>query len=181
MDSQQLTKVMELDRLGILYFKGVFPADKLLKQTVKQFPCGYIANTDPSHKPGVHWVAFYFDERGKGEFFCSYGEPPGTYNFEPWLERNATYWTYQKKRLQGDLSSVCGQYCLFFLLHRFRDISIDSFFTSDKDVNDSWVNEFISKRFNLDIEVMDRNFLLNQIARSFNGRTDTLHALNIVE
>ena len=169
MDSHQLTKVMELDRLGNMYFKGVFPADELAKETVNQFPSGYIANTDPSHKPGEHWVAFYFDKRGKGEFFCSYGKPPETYNFQAWIERNATSWTYQKTRLQGDLSSVCGQYCLFFLLHRLRDISISGFFSRDKDLNDSWVNDFINKRFNLNSTVTDKEFLLKQIARSFMG------------
>ena len=39
-----------------------------------------VANTDPSSKPGTHWVAFYFPSKGKGEFFDSYGHPPIYYN-----------------------------------------------------------------------------------------------------
>ena len=157
---------MKADRLGELYFRGVFAADELKKQSVKQFPSGYIVNTDPSYKPGEHWVAFYFDGKGKGEFFCSYGEPPKRYNFETWLNKNATSWTFHKNRLQGDLSSVCGQYCLFFLLHRFKNIPINGFFGVDKDLNDSWVNKFIRKRFKMDTFVLDPEFLLNQIANA---------------
>ncbi len=48
MDSLQLSNVMKSDRLGNLYFRGVFAADKLQQERVKQFPSGYIANTDPS-------------------------------------------------------------------------------------------------------------------------------------
>ena len=34
-------------------------------------------NTDPSHKPGMRWVAFYLVS--KGEFFDSYEYPPDHY------------------------------------------------------------------------------------------------------
>ena len=34
-------------------------------------------NTDPSHKPGMRWVAFYLVS--KGEFFDSYAYPPDHY------------------------------------------------------------------------------------------------------
>ena len=94
MDSQQLRDVMKIDRIGNKYFRGVFASDELKKQTVTKFPSGYIANTDPSQKPGVHWVSFYFDENGKAEFFCSYGYPPKNFNFESWIEKNSTSWTY---------------------------------------------------------------------------------------
>ena len=47
----------------------VFPSDKLL-QTLDKYPCGFVANrTDPSNKPGTHWVTFYFSSDWKGEFF----------------------------------------------------------------------------------------------------------------
>lgn len=159
-----------MDRMGSMYFHGVFAADELNKQTVNKFPSCYIANTDPSHKPGTHWVAVYFDEYGKAEFFCSYGKSPKNYNFDAWIEKQAKSWQYHQTKLQGDWSSVCGQYCLVYLLHRLRNISIKDFFSKDCDLNDSWVNDFISTRFNIDTSVSDDHFLLKQIARALTGQ-----------
>ena len=34
-------------------FCWVFPSDKL-PQTLEKYPCGFVANTDPSGKPGTH-------------------------------------------------------------------------------------------------------------------------------
>ena len=45
-------------------------------KVIDRFPCGFVANTDPSDEPGAHWVAFYFQSERKGEFFDSYGKPP---------------------------------------------------------------------------------------------------------
>ena len=166
MDSQQLRRIMKSERIGRLYFRGVFASNELKEQIVDKYPSAYIANTEPSHKSGEHWVAFYFDHSGKAEFYCSYGESPRSYDFDKWIQKNSTSWIYHKDRLQGDLSSVCGQYCLFFLLHRLRDISIKDVFTQDNDMNDSLVNEFIRNRFNLDTNVIDEEFLLKQIAKA---------------
>ena len=170
MDSQQLQTIMKTDRIGRFYFRGVFASDELKKQMVASYPSAYIVNTDPSYNPGEHWVAVYFNHLGRAKFFCSYGESPKTYDFEKWIQKNSTSWIYHKTRLQGDLSSVCGQYCLFFLLHRLREISIKDFFTQDIDLNDSLVNEFIRNRFDLDTKVLDVEFFLKQMAKSLMAR-----------
>ena len=59
MDSNQLNRVMKSDRMGSIFFRGVFPADRFRDQTVAKLPNGYIINTDPSDEPGSHWVAVY--------------------------------------------------------------------------------------------------------------------------
>ena len=169
MDSNQLRQVMRSDRMGNVFFRGVYAADQARKQTVNKIPSGYIFNTDPSNKSGTHWVGVYIDENGTAEFFCSYGQAPGTYNFETWLDQNTTSWIYNKKRFQADSSSVCGHYCLFYLLHRFRKIpltSLQSMFSKDYDLNDTLVNNFISERFDIHTPIRDTNFLRGQIARS---------------
>lgn len=170
MNSTQLTNAVMSDRLGQNLFRGVFPADELTSQNVIDYPCGYIANTDPSHKPGTHWVCFFFDKNKKGEFFCSYGKPPKDYKFETWLANNSKTWTFNETRLQGALSSVCGQFCIFYLLHRFRDTTIDGLFSKDFDLNDKWVNDFIAERFNMDTAVINTDFLKTQIAKAFTGQ-----------
>jgi hypothetical protein len=44
-------------------FKGT--QDMLPK--INQLPPGIVINTDPSNKPGEHWVAMYIDINGVGD------------------------------------------------------------------------------------------------------------------
>ena len=71
---------------------------------MSKFPCGFVANTDPSDEPGTHWIAFYFPSKQKGEFFDSYGKPPEYYhaNFEKYLMNHRVYWTFNNKPLLHD-------------------------------------------------------------------------------
>ena len=50
---------MKSDRLGRVFFRGVYAADHAKALEVTEFPSGYIINTDPSDKPGTHWVCLY--------------------------------------------------------------------------------------------------------------------------
>ena len=74
MNTLQIKRALERDTFTKKIFGGVFAADELPK-LMNTFPCGFVANTDPSTEPGMHWVAFYFPSREKGEFFDSYGYP----------------------------------------------------------------------------------------------------------
>ena len=79
MNTQQIKRALERNPQTEKKFCGVFPADQLLK-SLSTFPCGFVANTDPSTKPGTHWVVFYFPTYNTGEFFDSYGQTPKHYN-----------------------------------------------------------------------------------------------------
>lgn len=99
-----------------LPFGGVFPSDRLpLHQT--ENVC-YIFNTDPSTKPGEHWVAYYQVD-GHAEFFDSFGYP--SMNYPPiheWLLQGPFTPIQQLAvRIQGP-SMLCGPYCLYFLNER---------------------------------------------------------------
>ena len=78
MNTAEITRALEQDPITSKSFLGVFPSDKL-PQPLDKHPCGFVANTDPSSKPGMHWVAFYFPSEGEGEFFDSYGRSPEYY------------------------------------------------------------------------------------------------------
>ena len=171
MDGSQLQTCLKSDRYTAPIFKGVFPSNMLPKQKISRLPCGIIANTDPADKPGEHWVAFYIDINGKAEYFDSYGQRPTLSYFKDFLKLNSKgNYIRNTMPLQGSFSSVCGQYCLFYLLHRSRNWTmgeITGFFTRDKNSNDFFVNEFISDHFDLNTKISDTNFMLNQISRAF--------------
>ena len=72
MGSNQLRSVMKRDRLGRVFFRGVYAADQAKALEVTEFPSGYIITTDPSDKPGTHWVCLYVwgtPSNSKGDFF----------------------------------------------------------------------------------------------------------------
>ena len=55
-----------------------------LKAPLKSLCCGSVEKTgffvclrhQLGSKPGEHWIAVYFKNRGRGEYFDSYGLPP---------------------------------------------------------------------------------------------------------
>ena len=152
-------------------FVGVFPADKLPSINEFKYPMTFIVNSDPSGEPGSHWMAIYINANGYGEFFDSYGKHPSVYSdrFSKFLDRSCKTWLYNKKCLQGIFSTTCGHYCLFYILHRARGVSlrvIVDMFTSNTDYNDDTVNIFIKKRYNFDTPVSDLNFMFNQVSRA---------------
>ena len=79
MNTAQITDALEGDPITNKKFCGVFPSDKL-PQTIDKYPCGFVANTDPSTKPGTHWMSIWIgpsdgkgeNKRTVGEFFDSY-------------------------------------------------------------------------------------------------------------
>ena len=153
MDSIQILKVLKGDSFTETVFQEVLPSDRLPKQIVKR-PKGFIVNVDPSNKPGSHWVAIYLTEDGKGEFFDSYGQRPDVYSqsFKTFLKKFSIRFTWNDRILQSIRSRVCGQYCLFYALHRCRNIpmsSIVNMFSKNRDWNDNLVHDFMRKWYNV--------------------------------
>ena len=92
-------------------FDGVFRADTLLENLRL-----LVANTDPAHSPGRHWVCMYVDD-GYGEYFDSFGMLP-TANFERYLNRHCSSWTFNRRQLQSVISRFCGHYCVYYCVLR---------------------------------------------------------------
>ena len=65
MNTAQIAYALEHDAKTSKKFCGVFPSDKL-PQTIDKYPCGLVANTDPSTKPGKHWISIYLSSPRKG-------------------------------------------------------------------------------------------------------------------
>lgn len=78
-----------------------------------------VVNTVSHTERGEHWVAFYSDSGDRMEYFDSYGRPPYQPDFQRFLRRNSRRrYVYNRYRLQGYDTSVCGHYCLTYLYCR---------------------------------------------------------------
>lgn len=121
MYSNEIVKTLNVNNLTKMHFKGIFACDKLPMKAVLK-PSFYIANTDPSYKPGQHWVAFYFPRNEPAEYFCSLGQPP-IKPFKLFLKRNSKFFLYNKRQIQHPSSNLCGLYCCVFIYLRSKNIS----------------------------------------------------------
>ena len=99
MNTSEMAYALEQDPVTSKTFYGVFPNFSVLHR----YPCGVVANTDLSNKPGTHWVAFYFSSTEKGEFFDSFGHSPDYYNnsFKSFLETHSSEWSFNNRKLQS--------------------------------------------------------------------------------
>ena len=167
MNTSQIYHALENNRVTAATFQGVYSSD-----TVPQFPtfpAGCVVNTDPQGKPGTHWVALYQEHEAVVETFDSFGKDLLSYS--PHFEQLAGNHRLisQSHQLQSDTTTVCGQYCLFFLLRRCSNETysqIIHLFTEKKASNDIMVCQYVNHYFDLNTEVQDRKFL-NQAAKMF--------------
>ena len=153
MDTKQLLRCVDQDKILKKYCLGIFAADTV--PTTVNLPACYIANTDPISKPGTHWIAVFLD--GKKEFFDSYGRPP------------PAKCAYNTVRIQGPLSSTCGQYCLYYLCHKVRGRPMKEIvndYSSVYVLNDLCVTEFINRNFDLNTSAYELENILSQISRA---------------
>ena len=123
-------------------FDGVFSVDNLPED-----PHLLVCNTDPSDKPGRHWIAIYI-ENDRGDFFDSFGRRPND-DFERYMNRHCSSWNFNDKQLQSIVSNFCGYYCIYFCILRSRGIDmckIARSFSSDTGLNDALVHAYVCRR-----------------------------------
>ena len=167
MNTRQLTKLLVNDPYVKPLFKGVFAKDEL--RYFKKGAC--VINTSPSTEKTGHWTALWIDK--DIEFFDSYGHSPPSFIKKIWKKHK---WIHNEKQLQSPLSAVCGQYCIYYLLLRARDIDMETIisdFDENVDRNDQYVFDFIDDRYVLDdLTLVDTPGFLSQIARAQKERKD---------
>ena len=169
MDTVELTHILTSDQYMKKYFIGVYAANHV-PSNVSKAPVCFIANTDPSWKPGCHWVAVYVDHENNAEFFDSYGRYPDIYHNKIYgfLKRFENC-KLNHTQLQSSFSSTCGQFCLYFLYWRCRGVSFErimSGFDKSQDTNDFLVTTFVNGLFDKKTKVYDVDYIVNQCCRS---------------
>ena len=153
---------------------GVFTLEEvnslISNDLVPEDPIAIIVNTeeDPT-KAGQHWVALYSDAQcpdGRLDYFDSLGSPPTKQAFFHFFNRLQRNWQYNKECLQHGLSSVCGYYCLYFLIRRLRGDTMKTIslqFEDDQLKNDNAVQKFIHKHYK--VKKTDRFQHLKKVLR----------------
>jgi len=77
-----------------------------------------IINADRHTENGSHWLAVHFRTKTLGAYyFDSYGFLPLVIDIQAFIRRNSTVSNYNKRKLQGLTSNVCGKYCCLFALY----------------------------------------------------------------
>jgi hypothetical protein len=165
MNSVEITRALVKDEKVRDVLVGVFPADLLPE---KEYPGFYIVNTESSDKSGEHWVAFYTSKPGRIEGFDSYGRNPTKYSdfIREWVADD--YMVMSGTLRQGQTSTTCGQYCMFFVLlraHGYRYEDIMSALTANPVVNDKFVCKFINKYFSLKTTTHNSEFLIQTLLK----------------
>ena len=125
---------------------GVHASDQLHEPTTR--PSTMVVNTDESWKPGRHWVSIFIPLSGQWEYFDSFGKPPDSPFIQTFLQHKKI--KFNSKVLQSDKSSVCGHYCIYYLVHRVRGFTMETIvnrFGKDKERNDRDVHDFVVDHF----------------------------------
>ena len=81
----------------------------------------YVCNTYPSSEPGDHGVVLHAEAEG-GEYYDSLG---GTINHDEFAKFLGGEYRYVSVQTQEIFSSVCGQYCIFYMSLRAMSHSMD--------------------------------------------------------
>ena len=122
MDTHQIDHALR----HVPFFRGTFASNQLPYVYMLDPPFALVVNTAPSAEEGDHWVAYYSDDRNQLEYFDSLGKPPLT----------AVRCQYNVRRIQGACSSVCGEYCIYFLHSRaVKNVSLEEFINSFSEKN----------------------------------------------
>ena len=122
----------------------------------------FVVNYDQDTHEGSHWVILHKDQKNGNEYFDSYGKPPLLKVLEKFLREE---YTCSIKRIQHPMSTVCGQYCLFFIYMRCKGWCMKKIlllFTSKEEhplINDVMINSAVEKLFATDQDVIAKRFM----------------------
>lgn len=169
MNAREINHILSKNIATKNYFQGVFASNTLpqVDKLSKESKC-FVVNFDPIEKSGSHWVCIIINPQEKSNiYFDSYGKKPS-------IPAICDYLKYKKcifncVNLQFPFSTACGQWCIFFLILYYTNHSFNciyNFFKKNNDLlyNDYLVNNFIENLADVKLDVIDKDFLSQQIA-----------------
>jgi len=155
MDELDIEKCLSEDFHARKVFKGTWPCNIYPRINYNlNMPSAYIVNLDNSEQEGSHWVALYVTNNFT-YFFDTYARNPDSFNIHiqkyiRHVARSNCVKYISGKPLQLKTSSVCGFYCIFFIICLANDITFEDFiniFTNCEVENDSFICKLIKNMF----------------------------------
>ena len=137
-------KISRLLAFGPLICPYAVVAKERLPDIVSTYPSAFVCNTHDSDQPGEHWIAMYVD--GCLDYFDPYGLEPEHTEFTTFMNKHCSEWSSNDRIYQSPIYTVCGQYCVAFLMFRCRNVSMHVFsrlFTTDLVANDCRVFDWL--------------------------------------
>ena len=135
---------------GIFNFLGCFAQNVVTKLRFRSKPCFFFVNIDSTGSPGSHWIAI-----GLFKTTIEVFDPLGFTIFN-WSQIPCSLLTFihthstNRKllisdKVQSNFSTLCGFYCLFYVLCRpFMSMqNITSFFSKDCTKNDKILSSLL--------------------------------------
>ena len=126
-------------------FLAVFPLNHLPDGIIRHFPYAMIVNMDINNLPGKHWLAIYGTHTHVEVFDPLAMELPGY--LKRWiLRRYGSRWSTNQMAYQHVLSDLCGAYCIWYLLERYKTGHMDQvligLFPGAPNFNDSLISQY---------------------------------------
>ena len=151
---------------------GVIPIDQLpIKNHVKYNMHGlkfFVVNLDRSDQPGSHWVAIMISPLPTvhNEYFDSYGCEP-VKELKSYLGSN---FIMNTKQLQSETSTICGQWCMYYIWLRCRGHTLWDIIKHFKNKTLAWNDMFVNSLINRDFTevnepIHSQDFITSQISR----------------
>ena len=143
MNNREINYLLHSLKYTKAHYLGTFAADTLPnKQQLNTKSC-LISNTRERMHPGEHWVAVFKPKYKKHvlEYFDSYGFLPNNY-LKKMMGKNFKYHTIG---LQHPCTNVCGQYGIYFLYHRCKDVSFKNIIKQLSEIPRSRRDLFVHK------------------------------------
>ena len=145
MNTKQLWTALTLNSKTNNFFDGIFSYDTLVN--IKLKPTLLICNTDPSYKPGKHWVLFFF-KKNEVDFYDSMGKDISFYGTEflSLVEKFGLKYNMCNIRTQPVNTSLCGVYCLYYAyLKCSKDYEMETIV--NKMTNPDYVLKVVEEQF----------------------------------
>jgi len=114
-------------------FLGIFPINQIPKPSAKNY--SFIANTDPSHLPGRHWISVY--SNGQVFYFDSLAQ-----SVPKQIATNFKIRHKLTKPVQSNISVNCAYYVTIFLYLINIGCTFDEIYHFLNSISDLYVKNF---------------------------------------
>lgn len=150
MNELELGQCLSAHPLSKQKFQGVVARDEVWK--CKARPETFVVvNTDKRSEPGTHWMLIFWSKHGLAVYFDSYGIKPVNEDIEEYLLQTSPVYVYNRQRMQGDYSTVCGHYVSYVATQLCGGYSLPEirkrFSSTNFDVNDKLIITLFRKEF----------------------------------